>query len=65
MYPVVARLGVFLPDKLVKLAMRLDPFEPSFALLDVAIDAQVSRFASHMLAVRDTADSLIESQAPV
>lgn len=63
-HPVVARLGVFLPNKLVKLAMRLDPFEPAFAFLNVAIDAEISGLAAHVLAVRDTADSLIESQAP-
>ena len=64
MHPVVSSLRVFLPDQLIELAMSFNPFEPAFTLLDVAIDAQVSRFTSHMLAVRDTTDGLIECQRP-
>ena len=54
MYPV-ASLRVVLPDELVKLAVRLDPFEPPLALLQVAVDTQVCRLALDVLTTRNTA----------
>ena len=48
-YPVAARLGVLLPDKLVEVAVLLDPFEPLATLLNVAVDAEVSRLALDVL----------------
>lgn len=64
MYPIGASPRVFLPNKLVILAMSFNPFEPAFTLLDVAIDAEISGLTAHVLAVRDTADGLIECETP-
>ena len=63
-YPIGSSPRVLLPDELVKLAMRLDPFEPAFAFLDVAVNTKVSGLAAHVLAVRDTADGQIECETP-
>ena len=63
-YPIVAGFGVLLQYQLVELAMSLDPLKPAFTLLNVAIDTKVSGLAAHVLAVRDTANGLIESQRP-
>ena len=38
-YPVVASLGVLLPDKLVEVEMLLDVVEPPTAFLQVSVDA--------------------------
>ena len=49
MYPVVARLGVFLPYQLVKVEMLTDVVEPPAAFLHVTIDAEVCRLSLRML----------------
>ena len=63
-YPIGASPRVLLPNQLVKLAMGLDPFEPPLALRQIPVDAQVSRFSSHVLAVRYTTDGHIQGQRP-
>ena len=63
-YPIVA-LRIMLPDELVKLAMRLDPLEPPFAFLHVAVDAEVCRLAVLVLAIPHPAHGGIQSQTPV
>ena len=61
MYPIVA-LAVMLPDQLVEVAMALDPLEPPFAFLHVAVDAEVCRLAILVLRVSNTADGIVQSQ---
>ena len=63
MNPIVAGLRVLLPDKLVKLAMGLDPVEPLFAFLDVAVDAEICGLALQVLRVTDTTHRFVECRA--
>jgi len=65
MHPIVACLWVLFPNQLVKLAMGLDPLKPPLALLDVAIDAEVCRLATHVLGIVDTAHGSIQCETPV
>ena len=60
-YPIVA-LAVVLPYQLVKVAMRLDPLEPSLAFLHVAVDAEVCRLAILVLRVTHTTDGIVQGQ---
>ena len=48
-YPVVARLGVLLPDELVEVEMLADVVEPPAAFLHVAVYAKVCRLAFQVL----------------
>ena len=60
-YPIVA-FRIVLPNQLVELAMRLDPLEPPFAFLHVAVDAEVCRLAILVLRVAHTTDGIVQSQ---
>lgn len=64
MHPIRA-FAVVLPDELVEIAMRLDPFEPPLALRYVAVDTKISRLALHVLGVAHTANCIIQSQRPI
>ena len=64
MYPVGA-LRAVLPDELVEDDVRLDPIKPPLALYLVAVDAEVSSLAVHVLAVADTAHGCVEPRASV
>ena len=48
-YPVVARLGIFLPDELVEVEVLTNVVEPPAAFLHVAVDAEVCCLAFRML----------------
>ena len=60
-YPIVS-FRIVLPDELVEVAMRLDPLEPPFAFLHVAVDAEVCRLAILVLRVAHATDGIVQSQ---
>ena len=64
-YPIGPRLRVFLPDELVEWQIIPDVPEPRLPLIDVAVDAEVSRHSLRMLAVADTADGFVQRLTPV
>lgn len=61
----VAPFGVVLHDELVEDDVRLYPIKPPLPFDSVAVDAQVSRFAVHVLAVADTTNCCVELRATV
>ena len=60
MYPLGACLRVFLPDELVEGQMVTDILEPFTAFLAVAVYAEVSGLALHVLTVGNTANGLVQ-----
>ena len=65
MHPVGSRLGVLFPDELVELAVLLNELKPRFSLLNIAVDAEVSRLALHVLTIADTANSSIQRERTI
>ena len=65
MHPIIASFWVFLPDELVVLAVGLDPGKPFTALLDVPVNAQIRGLACHVLAVADSAHSLVQGRGTI
>ena len=54
-----------LPDELVELAVGANPFKPPLALLDVAVDAEVSGLTREVLAVAYTAYGTVQLRTTV
>ena len=48
-HPVVASLGILLPDELVEVEMLTDVVEPPAAFLHVSVNAEVCRLAFQVL----------------